>query len=71
MKNAPNILEGKEIAKDELEEGSASAKIDGDLRKEEDNVGNKLLKLMGWTGGGLGKNEQGIHEAIRYKILKK
>jgi len=29
------------------------------------NVGNKLLRLMGWTGGALGKNEDGITEAIQ------
>lgn len=65
MKNGPNFLEGKEILKDELDSGEGGAKVDGDLRQEQENIGNKLLKLMGWTGGGLGKNEQGIHEAIR------
>ena len=24
-----------------------------------DNVGFKLMKMMGWSGGGLGSNEQG------------
>src|SRR5687767_8567934 len=28
------------------------------------NVGAKLMRLMGWTGGGLGKSESGITEAI-------
>ncbi|KAB7498055.1 NF-kappa-B-repressing factor [Armadillidium nasatum] len=28
------------------------------------NVGAKMLKLMGWSGGGLGKNEDGIKEPI-------
>ena len=32
---------------------------------EEQNMGHKLLKLMGWSGGGLGKGGQGISEPIR------
>lgn len=30
----------------------------------EDNVGRKLMKLMGWGGGGLGVKEQGIEEPV-------
>ncbi|XP_022194519.1 uncharacterized protein LOC111052192 [Nilaparvata lugens] len=29
-----------------------------------DNVGLKMMKMMGWTGGGLGKNEQGIEKPV-------
>lgn len=31
---------------------------------DETNVGNKLLRSMGWTGGGLGARNQGIENPI-------
>ncbi|KAK6631788.1 hypothetical protein RUM43_013852 [Polyplax serrata] len=39
-----------------------SEKLTGELG--EDNVGRKLMKLMGWGGGGLGVKEQGIEEPV-------
>ena len=32
----------------------------------DESVGSRLLRLMGWTGGGLGKDAQGIEEPVRY-----
>jgi len=34
---------------------------------KEDNIGNQLLRKMGWTGGGLGREGEGIAEPIRVK----
>lgn len=34
---------------------------------KEDNIGNQLLRKMGWTGGGLGKEGEGIAEPISVK----
>ncbi|XP_077092359.1 NF-kappa-B-repressing factor [Siphateles boraxobius] len=39
------------------------------MRQEikEDNIGNQLLRKMGWTGGGLGREGEGIAEPIKVK----
>ncbi|XP_017562622.1 NF-kappa-B-repressing factor isoform X1 [Pygocentrus nattereri] len=39
------------------------------MRQEikEDNIGNQLLRKMGWTGGGLGREGEGIAEPIIVK----
>ncbi|XP_066505861.1 NF-kappa-B-repressing factor isoform X3 [Hoplias malabaricus] len=39
------------------------------MRQEikEDNIGNQLLRKMGWTGGGLGREGEGIAEPIMVK----
>ncbi|KAM4021126.1 NF-kappa-B-repressing factor [Anomaloglossus baeobatrachus] len=34
---------------------------------KEDNIGNRLLRKMGWTGGGLGRDGEGIAEPICVK----
>ena len=33
-------------------------------RLDESCIGNKMMKMMGWKGGGLGKKEQGISEPV-------
>ncbi|XP_071255251.1 NF-kappa-B-repressing factor-like [Salvelinus alpinus] len=34
---------------------------------KEDNIGNQLLRKMGWKGGGLGREGEGISEPIKVK----
>ncbi|CAL8356095.1 unnamed protein product [Merluccius merluccius] len=34
---------------------------------KEDNIGNQLLRKMGWKGGGLGRDGEGIAEPIKVK----
>ncbi|KAK7922166.1 hypothetical protein WMY93_009068 [Mugilogobius chulae] len=40
-----------------------------DMKQEikEDNIGNQLLRKMGWKGGGLGRDGVGIAEPIKVK----
>lgn len=47
--------------------------VDKNLKEEleipksnEYSVANKMMKMMGWKGGGLGKTEQGISEPVAY-----
>ena len=58
---------------DTCEEGISRNEVVGDASKKtniipDSNVGNKLLKKMGWTGGGVGKDGTGISEPIPAEI---
>ncbi|XP_072292191.1 NF-kappa-B-repressing factor [Eucyclogobius newberryi] len=62
------------IRKDSTAEAISRSQIMGrsgeeDLKQEikEDNIGNQLLRKMGWKGGGLGRDGDGIAEPIKVK----
>ncbi|KAJ0002828.1 hypothetical protein NQD34_007977 [Periophthalmus magnuspinnatus] len=62
------------IRKDSTTEAISRSQIMGrsgeeDMKQEikEDNIGNQLLRKMGWKGGGLGRDGDGIAEPIRVK----
>lgn len=52
-------MKGKSVEKSDIGESSKSA---GKLN--DSNIGSRLMKLMGWSGGGLGSSEQGRAEPI-------
>ncbi|BES94020.1 Protein of unknown function (DUF3469) [Nesidiocoris tenuis] len=43
-------------------QAQAAASVDKSLL--DTNIGSRLLKMMGWSGGGLGKDSQGIEEPV-------
>jgi len=53
-----DIDEGESVGATDLDGKHLEEKIG------EDNVGNKLMKLMGWSGGGLGRKQQGRVEPV-------
>jgi hypothetical protein len=40
-----------------------------DQKLDASNVGHKLLQMMGWTGGGLGRKQEGIAEPVALKTV--
>lgn len=48
--------------------GTEPQKTNSGKQLGSDNIGMKIMKLMGWGGGGLGSNQQGIEEPINVSI---
>eukprot|EP00095_Tigriopus_kingsejongensis_P007839 maker-scaffold1517_size37798-snap-gene-0.12 protein:Tk07839 transcript:maker-scaffold1517_size37798-snap-gene-0.12-mRNA-1 annotation:"nf-kappa-b-repressing factor" len=55
------LSDGTPVALDDLREKKQNPE---NTTISQNNVGHKLLKLMGWSGGGLGKGGSGIAEPI-------
>ncbi|XP_025916827.1 NF-kappa-B-repressing factor isoform X1 [Apteryx rowi] len=53
------------ISRNEIQGRSAEEAFKQKIK--EDNIGNQILRKMGWTGGGLGKDGEGIREPISVK----
>lgn len=71
-KTQPVIIntQKKSPAEDAISRNQIRGVSNADAYKQEikeDNIGNQLLRKMGWTGGGLGKGGEGIAEPIAVK----
>uniref|UniRef100_A0A1A8SAW7 NF-kappa B repressing factor n=1 Tax=Nothobranchius rachovii TaxID=451742 RepID=A0A1A8SAW7_9TELE len=53
------------ISRSQIQGRSGEEAIKQEIK--EDNIGNQLLRKMGWKGGGLGRDGEGIAEPIRVK----
>lgn len=62
-----SFVEGEKVDRDlqRTTNDTAPQRAHIDTPIAESNIGNKLMKLMGWTGGGLGRDEQGIAEPVK------
>ncbi|KAM3911794.1 NF-kappa-B-repressing factor [Leptodactylus fuscus] len=61
VNHAKEVPEEGVISRDQMQE-VCEKKVYKPIK--EDNVGNRLLRKMGWTGGGLGKEGDGIAEPV-------
>ncbi|XP_034759731.2 NF-kappa-B-repressing factor-like [Acipenser ruthenus] len=59
--------EGNEeaISRNQIQAHSSEEAMKQEIK--EDNIGNQLLRKMGWKGGGLGREGEGIAEPIKVK----
>lgn len=57
--------QGPEVTKDEF--GGPGNSSGSHEQIDSDNVGHKLLKMMGWSGGGIGKEGLGIIDPVMVK----
>ncbi|XP_048885108.1 NF-kappa-B-repressing factor [Brienomyrus brachyistius] len=60
----------KEGNVDVISRNQILARVGEDMSRQEikeDNIGNQMLRKMGWKGGGLGRDGEGIAEPIRVK----
>ena len=61
-------IENKEIKEINLETLKEALDDEENEKESPDNsVAAKMMRKMGWTGGGLGKNNNGILEPITYE----
>jgi hypothetical protein len=75
------LLGDAEISKESVEAGPGTKKPSNnsniqqegfeDKKIEENNIGYKMLKLLGWkAGGALGSKSEGIVDPVRYVIIR-
>jgi len=48
----------------------ANVHDDDDDWKGFNSIGKKIMRMMGWMGGGLGKSEQGVVEPMSVTLVK-